>query len=123
MGRKTFDSIVSIVGGPLPDRPNIVVTRNSGYEYKGVEVTNSLDRALDIASSYCSDEIHIGGGEEIYRLIMPRVDRIYATYFEDDVAGDTFFPEFEDEFEVVQRHDKREYKGVFYQWVDYVRKY
>lgn len=122
MGRKTFQSIVDMIGRPLPDRPNIVISRDPAYAYEGATTTNSLDEALDLAAAGHPDEIHIGGGAEIYSKILPRVDRLYVTFFDDDAPGDTYFPEFEHLFVELARHGRREHNGLKYEWVDYVSK-
>lgn len=122
MGRKTFESIVEILGKPLPGRTNIVVTRNPDFQYDGVEVAGSLEDAFTKASDENPTEIHIGGGAELYRQALPYTDRLCITWFYDDTPGDTHFPEFENDFAVSLEHEKREYNGTEYQWVDYLRK-
>lgn len=121
MGRKTFQSIVEMIGRPLPSRPNIVVTRDPAFAHTGAHVTNTLEKAIRFARSYGSEEIHIGGGEEIYRQVFPLVNRLYVTLFNDDPPGDTFFPEYDAEFRECHRHEPREYKGLGYEWIDLVR--
>lgn len=86
MGRKTFDS----VGKPLPNRRNIVVTRQN-LTIPGCEVVNSIDDALKLCKE--DDEVFIGGGAEIYKVAMPVTDRIYLTIVHQDFDADTFFPE------------------------------
>lgn len=122
MGRKTFESIVEILGTPLPNRPNIVVTRNTDYTYAGVTVADSLDAAIAAAQAYNPAEIHIGGGADLYAQALPLVTNLYVTEYHDDAEGDTYFPPFRDEFTAVARHGLREHNGITYEWVDYVRK-
>ncbi len=86
MGRKTFDS----VGKPLPNRRNIVVTRQA-ITISGCEVVNSVEAALDLCKG--EDEVFIGGGAEIYKLAMHLTGRIYLTIVHQHFDGDTFFPE------------------------------
>ena len=123
MGRKTFESIVEIIGKPLPKRQNIVVTRNKDFKYDGVEVAISLEEALLIASASDPTEIHIGGGAEMYKQSLPYVDKIYLTVFDDQKEGDTFFPVFESEFVEVDHTLPYKYKNINYEWVDYARKF
>ncbi len=122
MGRKTFESILAILGKPLPGRQNIVVTRNTEYTYPGVIVFSSLEEALTEAQKLDQQEIHIGGGAEIYRQALPLVDTLHLTLIDDQPEGDTFFPSFETDFEVIKEHEKKEHNGLSYQWVDYTRK-
>ena len=86
-GRKTFES----QGKPLPKRTNVIVTRNPDYHAEGCIVVNSPDKALDLARQ--DDEPFIIGGEQIYRMALPLVDRIYLTRVHAEFEGDTFFPE------------------------------
>ena len=122
MGRKTFESILAILGKPLPNRTNIVVTRDLSYTTDGAKIAHSLEEAIAVAESENPTEIHIGGGAELYRQALPFVTRLYITWFFDDKPADTFFPAFESDFEVTHEHPKEEYKTLNYQWVDYVRK-
>lgn len=89
MGRRNYESI----GKPLPDRTNIVVTRNPAYQAPGCVIRHSLDDALHIAGN--DPEIFIIGGAEIYRQALDKADRIYLTLVHANIAGDTFFPEFD----------------------------
>jgi dihydrofolate reductase len=122
MGRKTFESIVAILGKPLPNRTNIVITRNLEYFYPGAMTATSLEEAFEIAALENPTEIHIGGGEEIYRQALPFVDRLYLTLFHDEKDGDTFFPEFIDDFIVETNHGTHHHEELTYEWIDYVRK-
>ena len=91
MGRKTFDS----VGFPLPGRRNIVITRDAGWQHEGVTVCHTLDealaRAFDQALVDGADAAMVVGGAEIYRLAMPRADRIVLTRVQGSVPGDVLF--------------------------------
>jgi dihydrofolate reductase len=87
MGRKNHESI----GRPLPERVNIVVTRNRDYRADGCLVAHSLDEALARAAN--DPEIFVIGGAEIYRQALARAGRLYLTLVHAAVPGDTFFPE------------------------------
>jgi dihydrofolate reductase len=86
MGRKTFESI----GRPLPGRTSIVISRQAGYQPEGALLANSIDAAKQLAGD--DDELFFIGGGEIYRQVLPAVDRIYMTLVHAEVEGDTFFP-------------------------------
>lgn len=86
MGRKTFES----VGKPLPNRRNIIITRQKDYKIDGVEVVHSLDEALALCDR--KEENFILGGAEIYTLAMDKVDRIYFTLIYGEFEADAFFP-------------------------------
>lgn len=100
MGRKTHESI----GRPLPNRTNVVLTRDAAYQAPGVTVVHRLEDAL----SHFPDEseIFIIGGAEIYRLALPLLQCLYLTLVHTTVEGDTFFPEWkETEWQTVSRED------------------
>jgi dihydrofolate reductase len=122
MGRKTFESIIAILGKPLPGRTNIVITRNPDYAHEGVITVTSLEEAFTVAMSEGPSEIHIGGGEEIYRQALPFTDRLHLTFFAEEKDGDAFFPDFAADFIVNKEYPKEEHVGVEYQWVDFARK-
>lgn len=88
MGRKTFDSI----GKPLPNRLNIVISRNSSLKIDGCEMANSLEKAIEIAKEKSEkDEIFIIGGEKIYNLSLNLVNKIYLTKVKTRMDADAFF--------------------------------
>lgn len=93
MGRKTYESIVKMLGTPLQGRTNIVLTRQKGYAapFQNVFVVSSWDEAMEHAGG--AEQIFVVGGEEIYRLALPYAERIIITHVDATVAGDAFFPE------------------------------
>ena len=114
MGRKTYESI----GRLLPGRTSIVVTRRLGYAAPGGLVAHSLPEALRLAAA--DDEAFVIGGEEIYCLALPRVERIYMTRVDVVIGdGDTFFSELsEPDWRLVSREthavdDKNQYDYRF----------
>ena len=91
MGRKTYESI----GKPLPGRENIVLSRTMPETY-GVTVIRSLD---DLIEPTDGKDLFVIGGEEIYRLLLPRVQELYVTKVPRTIEGDTHFPNFESQFD------------------------
>ena len=91
MGRSTFES-----NGhkPLPHRRNLVLTRRADYVADGAEVFATLDAALAAVSD--DVEPFITGGAAIYRLALPRLDRLYLTTIHAELEGDTHFPDFDE---------------------------
>lgn len=118
MGRKTFDSI----GRVLPNRRNIIVTRNPKLTIAGVEVVNSLDKALKLTKG--EKEVFVIGGGEIYKQAMDKADKIYATVLDTEIEGDTVFPRVNlndwrlDTLE--KHHDKK--AGLDYHYANYLRR-
>ncbi|MDP9249259.1 MAG: dihydrofolate reductase [bacterium] len=89
MGRKTFESI----GKPLPDRRNIVITRDVNYKKEGVEIAHSLAGALDLVADQ-NEEVFIIGGAELYKQTIEIADKLYITHVDaEDKDADAFFPE------------------------------
>lgn len=86
MGRKTFDSI----GKVLPNRRNIVISRQPSLEVPGAEVTGSLQGALELCRE--ENDIFIIGGAQIFEQALPLADCIYLTVIQHDFDADTFFP-------------------------------
>jgi dihydrofolate reductase len=99
MGRKTFESIHAMLGGPLPGRANIVITRDATYEAEGCLIVHGFEAAVraaeDIAHNDGVDEIMVIGGVEIYARALGEADRLYLTEVNADVDGDATFPEFD----------------------------
>jgi dihydrofolate reductase len=88
MGRKTYESI----GRPLPNRTNIIITRNRDFHAPQCVVVTSLEEAIASATGMQSDEIFIIGGAEVYQQLLPHIERIYLTIVHDTFEGDAFFP-------------------------------
>ena len=88
MGRKTYESI----GKPLPDRQNIIITRQD-IVIEGCTVVHSLNEARASASDV--KEIMVIGGAEIYARLLAEADRLYITQVHDSFEGDTWFPAFD----------------------------
>jgi len=93
MGRKNYQSIPEKFR-PLPNRNNLVVTRQKDFNAPGCKVVHSMEDALSIARKANEDEVFIIGGAEIYQLGMPLAKRMYLTEIDVILAGDTHFPLF-----------------------------
>ena len=87
MGRKTFESIIARLGHPLPDRHNVVVTRQKSFTSKGVTVVHEVAAINDLEG-----EIFIIGGAEMYQQTLDFADGLYVTEVHADIPGDTYFP-------------------------------
>lgn len=106
MGRKTYES----VGHPLPNRLNLVVTRQSGYAAQGAIVFADTASAIAYAKAKLSEydpEVFIIGGGEIYKETLQMVDRIYLTRIHQTISGDTYYPEVPlNQFKLVNQSDR-----------------
>ena len=101
MGRKTFESFG---GRTLPDRPNIIITRDTNYQVEGAIVTHSIDEALQAAGDV--DEVMIIGGASFYEQMLPKANRMYLTFVHADIEGDAWFPEYdESDWNIIKKID------------------
>lgn len=119
MGRKTYES----VGKPLPNRRNLVVTRQKDYVLEGAEVVHSLEAAL----ARCSDEteVFIVGGAEIYRQALPITHRVYLTRVHAELPGDAYFPDLDERDWVLvseEKHNPDERHAYGYSFQVYERR-
>ena len=96
MGRKTYESI----GRPLPGRRNIVVSRDASLTIEGVDCVTSIEQGLEVVRD--QEEIMVIGGGSIYKACLEFTDRLYLTFIDLEVSGDTCFPEWGDEWKKVQ---------------------
>lgn len=116
MGRKTHESI----GRVLPNRPNIIITRDSSYKAEGCFVVTDVDSALEKAKGY--EEIMVIGGGHIYSLFMDKADRIYLTLIDTEIDdGDAFFPKLGEEWKLktIKKHEKDDKNQFDYSFLVY----
>ena len=115
MGRKTFESI----GRPLPGRRNIIITRNTEYKAEGIETVISPEAALSLVCDV--EEVMIIGGGNVYQQFLTQAERLYLTFIDLDVEGDTQFPDYqavanwevkEEQVKLPDEKNKHSYKFV-----------
>jgi len=94
MGRKNWESLPPKFQ-PLPDRTNIIITRQNDYSADGATVVSTLEAALKLAKDNSEQEVFVIGGGEIYRMALEMADRIYLTEIHQDFDGQVTFPEFD----------------------------
>lgn len=105
MGRKTWESLPERFR-PLPNRTNIVVTRQLGYKTEGAAVVDSLsDAFLAAQEAPGSNETFVIGGGEIYIAALPYATHLYLTLVDDSSEADTFFPAYEKEFNILSNEN------------------
>jgi len=117
MGRKTYES----VGKPLPNRRNIIITRQD-IKIEGCEVVNSIKAALELCKT--EREVFIVGGAEIYKQSLHLTDRVYLTVVHKQFEGDSFFPEIKKtDWTQVSREDHQpdEKNSLPYSFITYER--
>ena len=117
MGRKTYESI----GRPLPKRHNIIISRNRDYKVEGCDVVSSLEEAVEKAGPV--DELFIIGGGFLYNQLINDADKLYLTFIDLEVEGDTFFPEYE-HLSITkiasERHQKDEENPYDYEFTEFL---
>ena len=120
MGRRTFESLPK---GALPNRRNIVLTRQKGYSAPGIEVFGSLQEAL--AALPADTHIYIIGGASVYAEALPLADRLYLTHLHASPAdADVFFPEIDPHkwrLLAEEHHPADEQNEVPFTFADYER--
>lgn len=89
MGRTTFDSI----GKPLPNRTNLILSRDPACRIDGAEVYRDFEAACNAVRSEA--ELMVIGGSTIYQQLLPQADRLYLTFIHHEFAGDSWFPAFD----------------------------
>lgn len=122
MGRKTFESLPN---GALPNRRNIIITRDKDYIRENIEVVNSLEQALKLFEN-TDEEIFIIGGGEIYKQAIYLADKLYITHIEaESKDADIFFPIIDKtiwEETTRENHTKDEKNLYDYAFVEYYKK-
>lgn len=118
MGRKTWESL----GRPLPNRTNVVISRNAAFEAVGATVVGSLEQAVAMLPD--NEEIFIIGGGEIYRQAIGMANRIYLTQVHNKYEGDTTFPEIDSKkWKIVSRefHERGEKYEYPFEFINFER--
>lgn len=116
MGRKTYES----VGRPLPNRRNIVISRNVGVLYEGTEIVHSIDEAFSISKN--DNEVFVIGGSKIYEQVLGLVDHLYITEIKKSFLGDAYFPEIDKaKWTEFSRKDHVASDGLEFSFVKYNR--
>lgn len=91
MGRKTLESFPE--SKPLPNRVNIVLTRDQGYQAPGALVVHSMEELKEELEKYPEEEIFVIGGGQIYRELLPLCDKAYVTKVDRAFDADVYFPD------------------------------
>lgn len=120
VGRKTLESFPG--GKPLPNRTNIVITRNPDYEADGCIICSSKEEALKKLEEYDTEKVFIAGGAEIYRQFMDDCDEFYVTKIYESFEADRYFPNLDElGFKVIWESPLQEEKGIKYRFLRYAR--
>lgn len=120
MGRKTYEAVVDRLGGPLPGRTNVVLSRGSPELADGVRLASSIEEAEAIARHAADGcgPVFVIGGATVFEAFLPRARRLLLTEINACYEGDTYFPEWN---RAEWREVDRERRGEF-DFVEYVRR-
>jgi len=115
MGRKTFESLPKA----LPNRRNIVISKNSDFKAEGAEVVSSIEGALDMTKE---DRVFIIGGASIYKAFLPYANEIFLTEIDASCPdADTFFPDFDKNFYSAEVLDASTDNNIPFSFVKYTK--
>ena len=119
MGRKTMEHLITVAGGALKGRTNIVVSRNKDLISPGFIVVGSVEEAIEKAkqSPGGDDEIFIFGGAQMYALALPLTDRLYLTVIKDDPKADAFFPDYSEFTKVIEKSEEKQFENLTYYYL------
>ena len=87
MGRKTFESILARLGTPLPNRRNVLLTRDITAAPEGVDVVHDIESVRSLEGT-----VFVIGGAEVYRQLLPYAEKLYVTEVKAQIDGDVYFP-------------------------------
>ena len=119
MGRKTFESLPN---GALPNRKNIILTKNKNFHCSGCEIIHSPDEIFKMEHE--NNEVFIIGGAQIYKLFIKKADKLYLTQIHHEFKADTYFPEFDiNKWKIIEKTDfEPDEKNKFnYSFITYQR--
>ncbi|PSQ08190.1 dihydrofolate reductase [Halobacteriales archaeon QS_6_71_20] len=120
VGRRTYESIAAGLGGPLPDRTNVVLSRSEPELPPAVVVAESVDGALTAAAEAAAersvDTVYVAGGGRVYEQFLPLADELVLTEIHEAYEGDTRFPEFDPaEWTATDRDEREAFDFVVYE--------
>ncbi len=116
MGRRTYESIGAAIGGPLPGRTNIVLSRSDPELPESVVGVGSIPAALEAAAETETGTVYVIGGATVYEQFLPQADRLVLTELEAVYEGDTAFPEWDrDAWDECDREQRDGFAFVTYE--------
>lgn len=122
LGRKTLDTFPS--GRPLPNRRNIVLTRDKSYKIPDAEVVNSVEELMKLLKNVDTNDIFIIGGSSVYAQMLPYCDVAYITKIDYKFQADSYIPNLDEDpdWELVEESDEQTCYDLIYYFCKYVRK-
>ncbi len=117
MGRKTLESFPN--KKPLPNRVNIVLTKNKDYQAEGVVLCHDLAELPAVLKNYAGKQVFVAGGGTVYAQLLPQCERAYVTKIYQTYPADTAFPNLDEnpDWELEEKGEMQEEKGVRFSFV------
>lgn len=121
LGRKTLETFPQ--GLPLPNRTNIILSKNRDYKVKDAVVVHSIEELLEEIKKYDSKDVYIIGGESVYRQMLPYCDTAHLTKIDRAYEADSYFPNLDEdaEWKVTAESEEQTYFDIAYEFVEYRR--
>ena len=122
LGRKTLETFPK--QKPLPNRTNIILSRDKNYTVDGAIVVHSLEELDEELKKYPSESIYIIGGDSIYKQMIDKCDTAYVTRIDHTYSADAYFPNLDkdDSWEIVETGEEQTCFDISYEFVTYKRK-
>ncbi|MCR4745385.1 MAG: dihydrofolate reductase [Lachnospiraceae bacterium] len=122
MGRKTLEGFPG--KKPLPNRTNIVLSRNPSYSVEGAIVVNSIEELENLLKQYNEDDIYLIGGAYVYKTLLDRCDKALITKIDKAYEADAFFPDLDsdDHWELTEKSDEQTYFDLVYHFCTYEKR-
>ena len=116
-GRKTYQSI----GQFLPERTNMVLSRDSEFEAVGCMVLPTVKKALEYAKQSGEEEVFFIGGGDIYEQVIKYADKLYLTLMDKTWSADTFFPKYNKFKNLASESEEQEYQGLKFKYIELIK--
>ncbi|MBT4516917.1 MAG: dihydrofolate reductase [Candidatus Komeilibacteria bacterium] len=114
MGQTTYESM----GKALPNRENIVLTKDKDWSVDDAKVMYSIEEALEHANNSGEEEVFFIGGASIYAQSIKFADKLYLTLIDKTWPADTFFPEYNEFKNLVSESEEQEYEGIKFKYIE-----
>lgn len=121
LGRKTLETFPQ--SKPLPNRTNIILSSNRGYQVKDAIVVHSLEELLEEVKKYNDEDVYCIGGDSVYKQLLPYCNVAHVTRIDHAYEADSFFPNLDKDqaWKVTDESDEQVYFDITYQFVKYER--
>lgn len=117
MGQTTYESM----GRALPNRENIVLTKDKKFRLDDATVMYSIEEAIEHAKQYGEEEVFFIGGASIYAQSIKFADKLYLTLIDHTYPADTFFPEYEGDFKLTVESEEQKYNSLKFKYTEWRR--